>query len=220
MGFVEAISDHIEETIEYVVEHLIPAFVVLFLFFVAGWLVPKIVAACLKKFYIFPDRYIAAIKIVLRVTIDVLGVVEWIVLLGIDMTTALVSFGVLSLSVSIALSGPLSNIFSGVTIQLFGTAQKGDVVTTAGIRGTISHFGVIHVHVLTTQKNVVYENKVPNSVFNQSVVILEPPIDGDIARVTQMRPTPPPYADQAYVAPAPQDRLLSRWSGNQALNLK
>jgi len=116
-----------------------------------------------------PRHYRALISYLLHIGIFVFAFWLALAAIGIDFFNIVLSFGVISIVLSVGLSGIIGNVFSGIMIQINDTAQRGSDVTINGVRGTVIEMSVTSVllRLHDDADDLVF---VPNTHFTQSVV--------------------------------------------------
>ena len=98
------------------------------------------------------------------------GIVILIVLstLGIDLTSLIAMLSVLSLAISLAVQGTLSNVAGGVQVLSAHPFQVGDFVEVSGQSGTVLETGLVYTTILTPDNKRVY---FPNSDVAASTIV-------------------------------------------------
>lgn len=88
--------------------------------------------------------------------------------LGIDLTSLIAMLSVLSLAVSLAVQGTLSNVAGGVQVLSAHPFQVGDYVEISGQGGTVEETGLVYTTILTPDCKRIF---IPNSDVAASTVI-------------------------------------------------
>ena len=87
--------------------------------------------------------------------------------LGIKTTSFLAIIGAAGLAIGLALKDSLSNFASGVMLILFRPFKVGDVITAAGITGTVSQVDIFSTVIYTGDNR---KQIIPNSIITASVI--------------------------------------------------
>lgn len=98
-------------------------------------------------------------KILLIIITFIVALIIW----GADIKSLLLSVGVISLILGLALKDSLDNVFSGVSLMLDHTYKVGDVIQLeTGEYGEVMHIGLRSTHIKTHRHEILV---VPNSVL-------------------------------------------------------
>ena len=109
----------------------------------------------------------APLKAVFRVLLWTIALLIVTGTLGVDVTAVVAILSVVSLAVSLAVQGTLSNIVSGLVILTAHPFRVGDYVDIAGTTGTVQSIGLTYTNLLTPGNQEVH---VPNSQVSGSTV--------------------------------------------------
>lgn len=88
--------------------------------------------------------------------------------IGIDVTSLVALLSVVSLAISLAVQGALSNVAGGVMILTTQPFHVGDWVEIAGVSGTVHEIGMSYTTLLTGDQKEIF---VPNSEISASKII-------------------------------------------------
>lgn len=81
--------------------------------------------------------------------------------LGVDVSSLVALLSVVSLAVSLAVQGTLSNTVGGITLLVTHPFAAGDYVEIGAIAGTVSEVGITYTKLITPDNKVI---SIPNSV--------------------------------------------------------
>ena len=131
-------------------------------------ILPLFVDEIARRFGV-PRHYRALVSYLLHIGIFVFAFWLALAAVGIDFFKIVLSFGVISIVLSVGLSGIIGNVFSGVMIQVNDTVQRGSDVTINGVRGTVIEMSVstVLLRLHDDPDDIVF---VPNAHFTQSSV--------------------------------------------------
>ncbi len=125
----------------------------------ANWLQKK-VAVWLRKSDKADETLTGFLSNLARYVVLIATVVAVLAQFGIETTSLIAVLGAASLAIGLALQGTLSNVAAGVMLLFFRPFKAGDVVETAGIKGSVKSI-TLFVTELATPDNV--QILVPNS---------------------------------------------------------
>ncbi len=108
------------------------------------------------------------IKSVIRVTLYGLLCLIVASCLGIDVTGIIALASVLTLAISLAVQGALSNLISGFTLLYTKPFASGDFVEIAGQSGTVQEIGLTYTKLATADNKAV---SIPNSAVTGAQII-------------------------------------------------
>lgn len=131
-------------------------------------IIPLFVDEIARRFGV-PRHYRALVSYLLHIGIFVFAFWLALAAVGIDFFNIVLSFGVISIVLSVGLSNIVSNVFSGIMIQINDTVQRGSDVTINGVRGTVIEMSLsaVLLRLHDDPDDLVF---VPNSHFTQSAV--------------------------------------------------
>lgn len=157
-------------TLEYlaqVVGSVLAAILLLFAAFViGGWVRRKIVKIALAREEL-DDTLFTFLGNLARYAVLILAVVVVLNTFGVQTTSLVAAIGAAGLAIGLALQGTLSNVAAGVMIILFRPIKLGDLVSVAGVSGTVKDIS-LNTTELATLDNV--QVIVPNAQVWGSVI--------------------------------------------------
>ncbi len=151
----------------FILANLLPAAVIGVLGYLAVTLIMQVVNKALGKSKLEKAAH-SLIKSVIRVTL--IGLLCLIVAsrLGIDVTGIIALASVLTLAVSLAVQGALSNLISGFTLLYTKPFASGDFVEIAGQSGTVQEIGLTYTKLATADNKAV---SIPNSAVTGAQIV-------------------------------------------------
>lgn len=126
---------------------------------IANWVQSR-VASWLGKSSKVDDTLTGFLSNLARYVVLIATVLAVLAQFGIETTSLIAVLGAASLAIGLALQGTLSNVAAGVMLLFFRPFKTGDVVETAGIKGSVKSI-TLFVTELATPDNV--QILVPNS---------------------------------------------------------
>ena len=127
----------------------------LLIFIIGKWAVNKIVALLgkvLRKVKGMDETLIKFLENIVYYALMIVVLLTALGKLGVETTSFLAILGAAGLAISLALKDSLGNFASGVMIIMFKPFKVGDVVTAAGVTGSVSEVGIFN-SVFTTPDN-------------------------------------------------------------------
>ena len=88
--------------------------------------------------------------------------------LGINVTSLVALLSVVSLAISLAVQGTLSNFAGGIQVLSAHPFKVGDYVEVNGVQGTVSETGLVYTKLITADNKVI---SIPNSEVSTSKII-------------------------------------------------
>ena len=146
------IPDNIVEILGSYAFSLIMALLV---FIIGKWAVNKIVALLgkvLRKVKGMDETLIKFLENIVYYALMIVVLLTALGKLGVETTSFLAILGAAGLAIGLALKDSLGNFASGVMIIMFKPFKVGDVVTAAGVTGSVSEVGIFN-SVFTTPDN-------------------------------------------------------------------
>ena len=113
-----------------------------------------------------PRHYRAVLSYLLPIGIFIGSLWLALAAVGIDFVGIVLSFGVLSIVLSVGLSGIIGNVFAGIMIQISDLVQPGNDIEINGVRGTVLEMSLSNV-LLQRHDDPDDFIAVPNSHFTQ-----------------------------------------------------
>lgn len=148
-------------------ERLVPAVIIL----IAGIFIIKGLLRVFDR-AIAHSRLEASLHSVLH---SVLKIVLWAILaiiitetLGVNATSLVALLSVVSLAISLAVQGALSNIAGGIQILSAHPYTVGDFVELGDVSGTVTEIGMVYTRITTGDNKVI---SIPNSTISTSKII-------------------------------------------------
>ena len=127
----------------------------LLVFIIGKWVVNKIVdilGTVLRKVKGMDETLIKFLENIVYYALMIVVLLTALGKLGVETTSFLAILGAAGLAIGLALKDSLGNFASGVMIIMFKPFKVGDVVTAAGVTGSVSEVGIFN-SVFTTPDN-------------------------------------------------------------------
>ncbi len=162
------IPDNIVEILGSYAFSLIMALLV---FIIGKWAVNKIVALLgkvLRKVKGMDETLIKFLENIVYYALMIVVLLTALGKLGVETTSFLAILGAAGLAIGLALKDSLGNFASGVMIIMFKPFKVGDVVTAAGVTGSVSEVGIFN-SVFTTPDN--QKIIIPNGAITSGSII-------------------------------------------------
>jgi small conductance mechanosensitive channel len=143
----------------------------LLIFVIGKWIVNKIVGLLGKVLRKVKGMDITLIKFLENIVYYALMIVVLLTSLGklgVETTSFLAILGAAGLAIGLALKDSLGNFASGVMIIMFKPFKVGDVVTAAGVTGSVSEVGIFN-SIFTTPDN--QKIIIPNGAITSGSII-------------------------------------------------
>jgi small conductance mechanosensitive channel len=103
----------------------------------------------------------------LKTALVILYVIILLSMLGVDTTSLVAIFSVLTLAISLAVQGVISNLSSGIMLVVTKPFEEGDFVDIGGTAGTVEEIRITCTKLKTGDNKVV---TIPNSSVTASVI--------------------------------------------------
>lgn len=143
-------------------------------FYLAGWLSRAarhtLERGVLRRLNLDPARQFSLLSAV-RVVVMGLTIVIGLSIIGINLSSLAVLFGVLGIGVGFGLQESVANMFSGVVIMFSRPIKEGDRVLVEEIEGTVQHIKLLHtvVNTITNETIIIPNSKITgNAMHNYS----------------------------------------------------
>lgn len=150
------IKSYIPDNIVEILSSLAFSLLMALLIFVIGkWLVNKVVAVLgkvLRKVKGMDETLIKFLENIVYYALMIVVLLTALGKLGVETTSFLAILGAAGLAIGLALKDSLGNFASGVMIILFKPFKVGDVVTAAGVTGSVTEVGIFN-SIFTTPDN-------------------------------------------------------------------
>lgn len=166
------ITSYIPHNIVEIVSGYAFSFIMALLIFVIGkWAVNKLVALLgkvLRKVKGMDETLIKFLENIVYYALMIVVLLTALGKLGVETTSFLAILGAAGLAIGLALKDSLGNFASGVMIILFKPFKVGDLVTAAGVTGTITEVGIFNSIFLTADNQKII---VPNGAITSGSII-------------------------------------------------
>ncbi len=139
-------------------------------FFFASWagkLVSKVIDTSSMDLYSNEDSKRFTIARLVRYGATVLTLLVGLSIIGIDLSSIAVLFGVLGIGLGFGLQNLVANLFAGFVIVITRPIREGDLITVAQNRGVITKINTISTVVTTLMNETII---VPNSLLISDVI--------------------------------------------------
>ena len=143
----------------------------LLIFIIGKWAVNKIVSIfgkVLRKVKGMDETLIKFLENIVYYALMIVVLLTALGKLGVETTSFLAILGAAGLAIGLALKDSLGNFASGVMIIMFKPFKVGDVVTAAGVTGSVSEVGIFN-SVFTTPDN--QKIIIPNGAITSGSII-------------------------------------------------
>ena len=143
----------------------------LLIFIIGKWAVNKIVTLLgkvLRKVKGMDETLIKFLENIVYYALMIVVLLTALGKLGVETTSFLAILGAAGLAIGLALKDSLGNFASGVMIIMFKPFKVGDVVTAAGVTGSVSEVGIFN-SVFTTPDN--QKIIIPNGAITSGSII-------------------------------------------------
>lgn len=170
-GLTKDISSYIPDNIVEILSSYIFSFLMAILIFVIGkWIVKKLVSLfgkVLRKIKGMDHTLIKFLENIVYYVLMIVVLLASLGKLGIETTSFLAILGAAGLAIGLALKDSLGNFASGVMIILFKPFKAGDVVTAAGITGSVSEVGIFNSIFITPDNQKII---IPNGAITSGAI--------------------------------------------------
>lgn len=142
----------------------------LLVFIIGKWAVHKIVSLLgkvLRKVKGMDETLIRFLENIVYYALMIVVLLTALGKLGVETTSFLAILGAAGLAIGLALKDSLGNFASGVMIILFKPFKVGDLVTAAGVTGTITEVGIFNSIFLTGDNQKII---VPNGAITKGSI--------------------------------------------------
>ncbi|MBU0924396.1 mechanosensitive ion channel [bacterium] len=143
----------------------------LLIFVIGKWIVNKIVGLLgkvLRKIKGMDETLIKFLENIVYYALMIVVLLTSLGKLGVETTSFLAILGAAGLAIGLALKDSLGNFASGVMIIMFKPFKVGDVVTAAGVTGSVSEVGIFN-SIFTTPDN--QKIIIPNGAITSGSII-------------------------------------------------
>lgn len=143
----------------------------LLIFIIGKWAVNKIVALLgkvLRKVKGMDETLIKFLENIVYYALMIVVLLTALGKLGVETTSFLAILGAAGLAIGLALKDSLGNFASGVMIIMFKPFKVGDVVTAAGVTGSVSEVGIFNSVFITPDNQKII---VPNGAITSASIV-------------------------------------------------
>lgn len=102
-----------------------------------------------------------------KVGLLALYIIMLLSMLGVDTTSLVAVFSVLTLAISLAVQGVVSNLASGIMLVVTKPFEEGDFVDIGGTSGTVEHISITCTKLKTGDNKVII---IPNSTITAEII--------------------------------------------------
>ena len=146
---------------------ILPAVLILVVGLIAAKILSKLFNKMLDRSKLSKSLH-AMLKTVFSILLNGIVVLIALTALGIDLTSLVAMLSVLSLAISLAVQGTLSNVAGGVQVLSAQPFEVGDFVEISGQSGTVLETGLVYTTLLTPDNKRVF---FPNSDVAASTIV-------------------------------------------------
>ena len=142
------------------------------IFLIVGAIVCKVALSILRRIFKGPKSKLneTAANFLLglvKAALAALYVIILLSMLGVDTTSLVAIFSVLTLAISLAVQGVISNLASGIMLIVNKPFEEGDYIDIDGTAGTVEHIHITCTKLKTGDNKVV---TVPNATITAAVI--------------------------------------------------
>lgn len=159
-----------DNIVEIVASYAFSLLMALLIFVIGKWAVNKIVkllGKVLRKVKGMDETLIKFLENIVYYALMIVVILTALGKLGVETTSFLAILGAAGLAIGLALKDSLGNFASGVMIILFKPFKVGDLVTAAGVTGSVSEVGIFNSVFITADNQKII---VPNSAITSSSI--------------------------------------------------
>ena len=171
-GLTKDISSYIPDNIiEIVGGYAFSLLMALLIFIIGKWIVNKIVGIfgkLLRKVKGMDETLIKFLENIVYYALMIVVLLTALGKLGVETTSFLAILGAAGLAIGLALKDSLGNFASGVMIILFKPFKVGDVVTAAGVTGSVSEVGIFNSVFITPDNQKII---IPNGAITSGSIV-------------------------------------------------
>ena len=148
-------------------QRLIPALLILVIGFLLAKLLCRLFSRALTRSRLHRSLH-SVLNATFRIVLYTLVCLIAASALGINVSSLIAVFSVLSLAISLAVQGTLSNVAGGVQVLSAHPFEVGDFIEIAGNSGTVEETGLIYTIITTADGKRIY---IPNSDVATSTLV-------------------------------------------------
>ena len=143
------------------------------LFLIVGAIVIRIAVSIVRKLFNSPKSRLKGaagnfLTALIKTALTILYVIILLAMLGVDTTSIVALFSVLTLAISLAVQGVISNLASGIMLVVTKPFDEGDFVDLGGNSGTVEEITITCTKLKTGDNKVVI---IPNSNVTGGAII-------------------------------------------------
>ena len=160
-----------DNIVEIIASYAFSLLMALLIFIIGKWAVNKIVklfGKVLRKVKGMDETLIKFLENIVYYALMIVVLLTALGKLGVETTSFLAILGAAGLAIGLALKDSLGNFASGVMIILFKPFKVGDVVTAAGVTGTVNEVGIFNSVFITGDNQKII---VPNGAITSGSII-------------------------------------------------
>ena len=143
----------------------------LLVFLIGKWVVRRItnlLVSVLRKVNGMDETLVKFLENIVYYILMIVVILAALSELGIETTSFMAILGAAGLAIGLALQGSLGNFASGVMIILFKPFKVGDVITAAGVTGTVDEVSIFNTVMITPDNQRII---VPNSAITSDSIV-------------------------------------------------
>ena len=159
-----------DNIVEIIASYAFSLLMALLIFIIGKWAVNKIVklfGKVLRKVKGMDETLIKFLENIVYYALMIVVLLTALGKLGVETTSFLAILGAAGLAIGLALKDSLGNFASGVMIILFKPFKVGDVVSAAGVTGTVNEVGIFNSVFITPDNQKII---VPNGAITSGSI--------------------------------------------------
>ncbi len=159
-----------DNIVEIVASYAFSLLMALLIFVIGKWAVNKVVkllGKVLRKVKGMDETLIKFLENIVYYALMIVVLLTALGKLGVETTSFLAILGAAGLAIGLALKDSLGNFASGVMIILFKPFKVGDLVTAAGVTGSVSEVGIFNSVFITGDNQKII---VPNGAITSGTI--------------------------------------------------
>lgn len=159
-----------DNIVEIIASYAFSFLMALLIFLIGKWITNKIVVVLgkvLRKVKGMDETLIKFLENIVYYALMIVVILTALGKLGVETTSFLAILGAAGLAIGLALKDSLGNFASGVMIILFKPFKVGDLVTAAGVTGSVSEVGIFNSVFITADNQKII---VPNGAITSGTI--------------------------------------------------
>lgn len=159
-----------DNIVEIIASYAFSFLMALLIFLIGKWITNKIVVVLgkvLRKVKGMDETLIKFLENIVYYALMIVVILTALGKLGVETTSFLAILGAAGLAIGLALKDSLGNFASGVMIILFKPFKVGDLVTAAGVTGSVSEVGIFSSVFITADNQKII---VPNGAITSGTI--------------------------------------------------